>query len=207
MAKPAMIFDFDGTIANTFDAIIEVLNSLSAEFGYRTAQPEEIAELTALGPRELAQRVGLPWHKLPFLATRVRKEMLGRMSEIQPYEGIPTVLQGLRERGAVVGMLTSNKRENVDAFLAHHPSLSFDFISAGSGLFSKDQRLRRLARTRGYALCDVSYVGDEVRDIEAARRLGVRMIAVGWGFSAPKLLAAHSPDHLIMTPSELLSLV
>lgn len=202
-----MIFDFDGTIADTFSAVVSILNELSTEFGYRRAAADEIPSLMLLEPRELAQRMNVPWHKLPVLAVRVRQEMSRNMPHVRPIPGIVPALAGLRERGIGVGMLTSNNRENVSLFLAKNPELSFDFISTGSGLFSKQTRLSRLLRKHGLALSETCYVGDETRDIEAARSLGMRMVAVAWGFSAPQLLAAKQPEHLLSHPSELLSLV
>jgi phosphoglycolate phosphatase len=202
-----MIFDFDGTIADTFHAVIATLNQLADEFGYRKAAPDELAILTSLGLRELADRVGLAWHRLPALAVRVRQEMARNMPSISPCEGVPSALRELRARGVRTGILTSNKRDNVDSFLAHHPELVFDFVNAGSGLFSKERRLRRLLAAQRLTLAQTCYVGDEVRDVEAARGLGMRAVAVTWGFSSPELLAASQPDHLIASPAELLSLV
>ena len=206
MAVRTMIFDFDGTIADTFHAVVHVLEQLSDEFGYRRASPDEMATLTSLGLRDLADRVGLSWHRLPALAVRVRKEMAKQMPSIKPCLGMPSALAALRERGIRTGVLTSNKRENVDSFLAHNPDLVFDFISAGSGLFGKHTRLKRLLATQRLALAETCYVGDEVRDIEAARALGMQAVAVCWGFSSPQLLAASQPDHLFAEPSELLAL-
>jgi len=207
MSPRTLIFDFDGTIADTFTPVVAILNALASEFGYRQAEPGELPTLTQLEPRELAKRMGLPFHKLPLLAVRVRKEMAKNMPNVRPCKGIVPALTELRQRGVGIGILTSNSRENVSAFLAHNPDLTFDFISTGSGLFSKQKRLRRLLDKRGFALAHTSYVGDETRDIEAAKSLGMRMIAVGWGFSAAQLLSAKRPDHLIMDPAELLALV
>lgn len=207
MATRAMIFDFDGTIADTFAAVVSVLNSLATEFGYRVARPDELPQLRALRPAELAQAIGITWSQVPRLVARVRKEMAHNMSAVAPFSGIPEALAGLRARGLRLGMLTSNSRENVEIFLAHNPSVQFDFVSAGSGLFSKQHRLKRVLGRERLTPGEVCYVGDEVRDIEAAHALGARMIAVGWGFSATQLLAASRPEHLIADPAELLGIV
>ena len=202
-----MIFDFDGTIADTFEPAVSVLNELAEEFGYRRADRDEMAKLTSLGLRELVDRVGLSWHRVPALAVRVRQEMARQMHLIAPCRGVVAALSNLRERGVRTGILTSNHRDNVDKFLATQPELRFDFISAGAGLFSKERRLKRLLATQRLVLEETCYVGDEVRDIEAARALGMRAVAVAWGFSSTQLLAASAPDHLLQEPSGLLSLV
>jgi phosphoglycolate phosphatase len=207
MSTRAMIFDFDGTIADTFMTVIGILNALSGEYGYRPATPDELPALMALTPRQLAERMGLSWHQLPVIALRVRTEMTRNMASIAPFQGVPAALDALRERGVRVGMLTSNNRENVERFLAVHPELRFDFVSTGSGLFGKHHRLKRLLSREKILPREACYVGDEVRDIEAARTVGMRMIAVTWGFSAPQLLAASKPEHLIADPAELVGLV
>jgi phosphoglycolate phosphatase-like HAD superfamily hydrolase len=207
MVVRSMIFDFDGTIADTFHAIIDVVNELADELEYRRGTPEELAHFMSLGLRELADRVGLDWQRLPALAVRVREQMSRRMHAVAACRGVVPVLESLRGHGVRLGILTSNNRGNVDSFLAQHPELSFDFISTDSGLFSKHDRLADLLATHGLELADTCYVGDEVRDVEAARALGMRAVAVTWGFSSSQLLAACNPDHLIADPSELLSLV
>jgi phosphoglycolate phosphatase len=196
------IFDFDGTIADTFDAVVAALNALASEFGYRQADPSEVQQLRGLAPIEVAQRLGVAWPKLPKIVAQVRKRIAASMPQVQPCAGVPEALRSLHARGLSLGLLTSNSRENVDLFLGSHP-LQFDFISTGSGLWSKHRRLSALLRRRGLAVGETAYVGDEIRDIEAGRKLGMRVIAVGWGYTAPQLLSDHKPDQLIMHPDEL----
>lgn len=207
MSVRTMIFDFDGTIADTFDVAVGVLIELADEFGYRRAEPAEMAALLSLGLREVANRIGLSWLRLPALAVRVREEMSGRMHQIAPCRGVNAALGELRARGVRVGILTSNRRDNVERFLANQLDLRFDFISTGSGLFSKEKRLERLLVTQRLVLAQTCYVGDEVRDVEAARAAGMRAVAVTWGFSSSQLLAASNPDHLIADPCELFDLI
>lgn len=202
-----MIFDFDGTIANTLPQIFDILNALAPEYGYRTATRDELPALKALSPRQLCEHMGLSWHQVPILAVRVRKEMVRNMPSIAPFEGIADAIRTLHERGLRIGMLTSNSRENVAAFLAQRPELSFDFVSTGSGLFGKHHRLKRLLQREKLLPQEACYVGDETRDVEAAQAVGMRMVAVTWGFSASQLLAAAKPEYLIDKPADLLTVV
>lgn len=196
MQLRAAIFDFDGTIADTFDRVVTILNGMSGEFGYRAAAPHEVDELRGMPPRDVAKHLGVRWHMLPAIVTRARNELTRGMANIQPFEGIPAVLAELRSRGVLVGMLTSNNRKNVELFLAQHP-LEFDFVSTGSGLWSKHRRLAKLLKQHNLARDQTAYIGDEVRDIEAARALGIRAVAVGWGYTKPELLATQKPDALV----------
>ncbi|HKP60317.1 MAG TPA: HAD-IA family hydrolase [Polyangiales bacterium] len=198
----AAIFDFDGTVADTFEEMLRVLNGLSGEFGYRPAGPDEIELLRGQSPLEVAKRLGVSWAKIPLIVTRARQELAHAMPRVQPFAGVAEALAELRQRGLAVGLLTSNNRVNVQLFLDRHP-ITFDFISTGSGLWTKHRRLARLLRREGLSPAQAAYVGDEVRDIEAGRKLGMRSVAVAWGYTTAQMLAAHAPDQLVQSPAEL----
>ena len=51
------------------------------------------------------------------------------------------------------------------------------------------------------------YVGDETRDITAAQKSRVQVVAVAWGFNSPQILTQFNPDHLIHHPLELLDIL
>ena len=204
MQVRAAIFDFDGTVADTFDEMFRVLNGLSGEFGYRPAAPDEIELLRGLSPVEVAKRLGLAWHKLPLVVTRARQELAHAMPRVRPFPGMADALAELRRGGLVVGLLTSNNRVNVQLFLDQHP-IVFDFISTGSGLWTKHRRLARLLKREGLAPAAAAYIGDEVRDIEAGRKLGMRSVAVAWGYTSQQQLAAQAPDRLVHSPAELVA--
>jgi phosphoglycolate phosphatase-like HAD superfamily hydrolase len=54
---------------------------------------------------------------------------------------------------------------------------------------------------------EVVYVGDETRDIEAAKKSQIKVIAVTWGFNSKQVLAAQNPDFLIDRPEELIKVI
>jgi phosphoglycolate phosphatase len=203
----AVIFDFDGTIADSLHAALRIGNRLAPEYGYRPVQAGEIEALRRLPYRKVAAHIGLAWHKIPRVATRIRSELSSRLEEVQPIAGLPGVLSELRARGFRLGILSSNSRSNVQRFLDAHGLDDFEFISTASSVWGKQRRLRAVLKSRGLAASDVVYVGDEVRDIEATKALGVRVIAVTWGYTAREHLAAHGPDHLVDRPDELLQIL
>lgn len=202
-----VIFDFDGTIADSFQAALQIGNSLAPEYGYRPVRQDEIETLRRLPYREVAGHIGLAWHKIPRVAARVRSELHRRIEEVQPIEGLRDVLCELRARGFGLGILSSNSRANIERFLKAHGLDAFDFITTSSSVWGKERRLRVLLKNQRLSTSDVIYVGDEVRDIEATQALAVRVIAVAWGYTARDFLAAHEPDHLVDRPEELLSIL
>ena len=207
MTIRAVIFDFDGTLVDSFEATRLAANALAPELGFRTATREE-AQLFRTWPyRKIADHIGLPMYKVPIVAARVRKEMKRTVPQMRPVEGLVEVLVELRARGATLGILTSNSRDNVDGFLSANGIDSFHFVHTARDVWGKGRRLEKLLKKRGLTPREVAYVGDEVRDIEASRTAAVRAVAVGWGYSAPELLASHAPDAVIRRPEELLEAV
>ncbi|MGA1474197.1 MAG: HAD hydrolase-like protein [Prochlorothrix sp.] len=82
----------------------------------------------------------------------------------------------------------------------------FKVLQAGVTILGKQRVLKRLVRRQGWAAEQVCYVGDEVRDVEAARGAGVRSIAVTWGFNTTAVLNRANPDYLIDHPAELIEI-
>ncbi|MET0389693.1 MAG: HAD hydrolase-like protein [Polyangiales bacterium] len=205
MTIGTLIFDFDGTLADSFDATLQVANALAAEFGYRPARPDEIEQLRGSSYRSIAAQLGMAWHKIPWIAARIRNELRSRVKDMPTFDGMPGVLSELRDRGIQLGILTSNDRSNVERFLAARELQHFEFVTTVASVWGKQQRLKTLLRSRGLSPSDVAYVGDEVRDIEATKALGMCMIAVGWGYTTPAHLASHAPDHLVHAPRDLLA--
>lgn len=206
MQVRSLIFDFDGTVANSLDAALRIANGLAPVFGYRPATREEIETFRSWSYRRVASELGVSWHKIPLIAARVRKELSENVAQMDTFEGLPSVLTELRARGFGLGILTSNSRANVERFLSARGLSQFDFVSTSSSLWGKQRRLKALLRSLRLQASEVAYVGDEVRDVEATKPLDIRMVAVGWGFSSAENLAAHQPHHVISRPAELLDI-
>jgi phosphoglycolate phosphatase len=202
-----IIFDFDGTVADSFETTLGILNSLADEFGYRPAEPHEVQELRGLSYREIGRRLGVSLHTIPFIAARVRRELARSMAGIRPFEALPEVLAQLRESGLSLGIMTSNSRRNVETFLAANEIDDFEFISTATNVWGKQRALKRLLRRRGLSIGATAYVGDETRDIEACKALDIEVVAVSWGYTLATQLSTQRPDRLIDHPSQLLDLI
>lgn len=201
------IFDFDGTLADTFRTALDIANRLAPEFGFLPAPPDDIERLRDCSYAELGRELQVKMHKVPFIAHRVRREMATVIEHVQPVAGLPEVLRELRMRGFSLGVLSSNSRDNVERFLSRHDLLEFDFISTASNVWGKRRHLQRLLRRYTLSADEILYVGDETRDIDACRELSVPVAAVTWGYTRAARLRAHEPTYLLDAPYELLSLL
>jgi len=203
-----IIFDFDGTIADTIEEALGIINRLAPKYGFPEIDRQKAQELRGLRTREVLARVGIKARQVPKLAAELKLQLRARMERVKPIEGIPESLAALKDSGITLGILTSNSRDNVEAFL-NNAGLSdcFDFLETGSPIFGKARLLRRILDKRFPVRSEEAnrtiYVGDETRDVAAARRVGIRAAAVCWGANSKAALEAMKPDFLLDRPSEL----
>ena len=208
MTNKVIVFDFDGTIADTYQAIVNITNDLSSEFGYQPIDEEELLLLKNLSSKEIVKRSEISLFKIPFLVQRVQKELGQQIADLSPIKGIESVLIELKQRNYILGIITSNVRENVVLFLQkNNLEYLFDFIYSGTNIFGKHRIINQLVRKHKLNKTDVIYVGDETRDIRSARKSGISVIAVGWGFNSQEILAEYKPDFLAIKPTELLEAI
>lgn len=202
-----MLFDFDGTIADSLAAIVAITNRLAPEFGYRPTPLAEVEALKGLTARQLIRYSGIPVLKIPALLRRVRSEVRLESAAIPPCQGIPETIRALHEQHHTLAVITSNTPEAVRAFLvAHQLEDYFISVDGGGTLFRKGKLITRCLERRHFNPNQTVYVGDEVRDIDAARFAGVRSVSVTWGFNSRAALAAAQPAWLIDEPTRLLAI-
>jgi phosphoglycolate phosphatase len=199
-----VIFDFDGTLVDSFGLSMRLSNMLAPQYGFRTVRDSEVPTLKKLSLPELFRHLEFPLYKLPVILAKARREMGQEIEAIQLFEGICQMLDRLRAAGIHLGIVTSNSLSNVQACLARNGVIEkFDFIHAAKNLFGKHRTLRNLIKKRTLSSDSVIYVGDEGRDIEASRRVNIPVIAVSWGFQDREQLRVMSPDFLADIPADI----
>ncbi|MBD2042750.1 HAD-IA family hydrolase [Microcoleus sp. FACHB-672] len=208
MTVKVIVFDFDGTIADTLEALIVVINRLAVEFKYKQASRADIEQLKNLSSREVIKDSGVSIFKVPFLLRKVKLELAHEIPRIHPVPGIKEVLTQLRSQGNKLGIITSNSKPNVMSILQNNEAQDlFEFVYAETTLFGKHRVIKKFLIKEGFTPEEVVYVGDETRDIEAAKKSQIKIIAVTWGFNSKQVLAAQNPDFLIDRPEELIEVI
>ena len=207
MKNPILVFDFDGTIADTHAYIIEISNRLSSEFNYNIIHPDEIDQLKNKTSQEIIRHLNVPVMKIPAILTKAKKEFHQHIACVKPIPGLTDILYRLKELKIRMGILSSNTPENIHKFLKNHRLDIFDFVSTTSKIWTKNTSLKILIDHEKLPKNLVIYIGDEIRDITAAKKLGLKVAAVGWGYNSTKSLKKHEPDFLIESPVQLLALL
>lgn len=208
MAYRSLIFDFDGTIADTLEEVRRIFNRLAPDYGLREIPPAEVPVLRHLSLKQLLHRLGIAKRHVPSLVARGTSMLRGAIAGLALIDGMAQVLPDLRRRAGTFGILTSNAPPNVELFLrAHGLRDLFNFVSSTPKLHGKAKHLRAIRKTFSLRTEEMIYIGDEIRDVRAARKAGIAVAAVTWGFNSPEALAAAKPDFLIDTPAGFLHLI
>ena len=208
MIYKTIVFDFDGTIADTLGETRRIFNRIAPDYGIREVAEHELDGLRHLSLKDLLSHLEIPKRRVPALIARGTGLMRGNITELQLITGMREVLIELRRHVRSFGILTSNATANVDLFLrAHGLRDQFDFISSTSKLTGKAKHLKAIRKTFSLRPEELLYIGDELRDVKASQKAGIPIAAVTWGFNSREALMAAAPDYLFDRPEDFLRLL
>ena len=215
----AVIFDLDGTLADTIPGIRNAVNRVRAEYGLAPISSEETQKGLNHGIANLMDVT---------VATELgdrSPEMLGRLTtqyveeleltfndEVEPYPGMPDAVAELRRRGYRVAVL-SNKP---DRFVKPQINTLYGegTIRVRRGVVDVNIRKPDPALTHemldelgeGILPSECVMVGDSDVDIHTARNAGMKALSVSWGYRDREFLLSCEPDAIVDSAEELLSL-
>lgn len=205
MGDRAVIFDFDGTLADTIGVALDIYNSiLVPKFGTVPIQKSEIPELRKFGYKKVMKLKKVSIFDLARMLPIMPRLLKQRMDEVDPYAGVVEVIAELKRQGYKLGVLTSNDQSLVVGFLKNHNFPEFDFVIHERAIFGKEKALKKIVRRFNLERAKTIYVGDEPRDIVAAKKAGVLSIGVAWGVGGRMGLQPAGATVLIDKPSEIL---
>ena len=192
-AYKLVIFDFDGTLADSADWMRSVLNDVARRYRFRTLADHELDALRGKDTRAILAHLGVARWKLPFIARHVRGLVARDTHRIPLFPGVHTLLEQLTRHGLTTAVVSSNAEANVRAILGPQSAARIHFYACGAGLFGKRAKFRDVLGWSGVAPEHAISIGDEVRDIEAAAAERIAAGGVSWGYASPELLRAHRP--------------
>lgn len=193
MAYRLVIFDFDGTLADSAGWVRGVLNDVARRYGFRTLTAEEFTMLRGQDNRAIVRYLGVPMWKVPLVAAHMRRLMRRDAGGIALFAGVDDLLRGLAAEGVILAIVSSNAEDNVRRILGPENAALIAHYECGASIFGKRSRFRRVLRRAGIPPAQAIAVGDETRDLEAAALAGLAAGAVGWGYATPELLRRHGP--------------
>lgn len=203
MTYKLAIFDFDGTLADTFPWFIDVFNGVADRYRFRRMAPDDLETLRGTESRAMMQRLGIRVWKVPFIASHMRKLAARDIDRIPLFDGTAPLLRHLSDKGVIIAIVSSNAEANVRRVLGPENAALVAHYACGASIFGKHGKFRAVIARSGIPASRVIAIGDEIRDIEAARKAGIACGAVLWGFAHPDALKAHGPDELFASFDEI----
>ena len=205
---PCVIFDLDGTLADTIDLIIACYDhALNSVLGLRA---DPAVARTWIG-RTLTSTFAEDWPgRADELAEAYRAfNRIHTPTMVTAYPGVPDLLTALEAGGVAAGIATSKGREVADRTV-HYAGIALPVTVSASETDRHKPNPEPLWLARellGMAGRPAVYVGDALVDIQAAQAAGMDVIAVTWGAGDPEVLAAAGPTAVANTVAELRSLL
>lgn len=188
------IFDFDGTLANTFPWLLSILDQLADQHGFERLDSSQIETLRGLDARTILKKYHLPAWKMAMIGRQVRSMMTRDIHSLKLFDGMDQVLHALDQSGMLLAVVSSNSLENVRQVLGPENVARFGYFECGVNLFGKHVKFQKILGRSGIRPSEAICIGDEIRDIEAAREVRAAAGAVSWGYAKAEALQEQSPD-------------
>ncbi len=189
------IFDLDGTLADSFPWFLRTVNDVADHFRFRRIADEDVESLRHASSRDLLAYLQVPLWKLPSITRHMRRLKADPAADISLFDGVDAMLHSLESSGVQLALVSSDSEINARRKLGDLAPL-FSYFDCAASLFGKPAKFRRVIRRAGIDPANVIAIGDEIRDIEAARAVGISCGAVCWGYAAPAALRAQAPDFM-----------
>lgn len=191
-----VVFDFDGTLADSLTWFRTALSDVIEKHGLTPICEERAEALRGMTPKAIMEELAIPTWKLPFIAADVRSRAAENVDQIVLFDGIADLMRELHASGITIAVVSSNGETAIRTVLGTELDKLVGHYACGAALFGKAAVFRKVIRKAGGTPARTLCIGDEVRDIEAAREAGCGCGAVSWGFATGDILAASGPDHL-----------
>lgn len=207
MKYKCVIFDFDGTLANTENVIFRVYNEIAKKYGYKEITHDYIDELKHQPIHNIIKDLGVPYLKVFSLIKKGQKLMKEYHKSMDPYEeDLKETLKILKSKLSYMGIISSNSKKNINTFLKNEKIDTMDFIIS-SPLFSKEIKINKLKKKLKLKDEDILYVGDEVRDIVSAKKANIDIASVTYGYNTKEYLSSEHPTYFIDDLKELFNII
>jgi phosphoglycolate phosphatase len=197
------IFDFDGTLADSAAWFRSTINHVARRYGFRQITDAEMDRLRGKRSIDIIRDLGVPTWKMPFIARYMRQLVARDAHLIGVFEGVDTLFSWLAECNIAIAIVTSNSEANVRRILGEDNSRRIKDYACGASLLGKASKFHAVVKRQGTRPDRTIAIGDEVRDIDAARRVGLVVGAVSWGYATIDLLRAQEPDYLFSSMDEI----
>lgn len=195
-----IIFDWSGVIKDSVEDHLFVVNEIFTRFGAGTISLSELKE-------NWKQPYMLFYNKyLPDLTTtqetEAYKEAIIKCQSPRPYAGIVDLIKDLKNQGVRMVVVSSDLP---DTLLAEIDSFGLNniFLDVVTEAHDKTDAMKNIIATNNFNKSETIVVGDSNHEIEVGKLIGIKTVAVTWGFTTEERLIAAKPDYIVHNLEEL----
>lgn len=198
-----VIFDFDGTLADTFKIFAEHYPIIAERHGLKQFGHDDVSALRTMRTQDILRAINLPLWKLPRVTIDFWHAMTASIADIRPFAGVTDSLACLHQSGIRLALATSNSEQVVRQALGAEVCGYFERVVCGASLFGKARKIARIVQSLKIPPAQTLYIGDETRDAKAAEEACIDFGPVAWGYTHIDTLLSARPPIFFMHPGEL----
>ena len=202
-----ILFDFDGTLADSRAVFIKTFNQLADRFGFHKIGEHNLDQLHQLSMMERFRYLKVPLYKIPFLTKEFLSRYGAEITSVSLMPGMKHALESIRELGLQIGIVSSNSVHTIKGFVDANGLPVIPDIYCSGRLFGKDRLFRKFLKDKKLASAEVLYVCDELRDILSCKKVGIRPVWVSWGFEKQEALGTIDNLKIAHNTGELLDII
>lgn len=202
-----VLFDFDGTLADSFPWFASNFNDLADRYRLPRMGRAELEELRRYDAYQLSRKYKISLWKMAVIGEHLKKLMSRQIDQVRLVEGMQGVIDALAQHGVMMAVVSSNAEENVRRVLGAANAAKMTVFACGVSLSGKKGKFLQILKKAGVEPDEAISIGDEVRDLKSSRQAKITFGAVGWGYTHPDTLRMHTPEALFSRPEEILKAV
>jgi phosphoglycolate phosphatase len=200
--SPVVIFDFDGTLADTWPWFANELVQGAKHLRCRPVTRDEVEQFRSLRTREILKALEVPWWRIPLIAGHMRRRAEESADLLSLFDGVPDMIVALHRSGVRLAIASSNSERTIRQVLGDDLAGTVQHYACNAAVFGKAAVFKRIMRRFQASPANTVAIGDETRDLEAADKAGISGIGVGWGYADVQLLQ-FSTHRIVTTVDEL----
>ncbi len=201
-----IIFDFDGTLVDSKELSIQIMNELAEKYQYSQLNREQIEKLRKYSIPERCRIINFPLYKIPFAFIDFLFLYQAGRDQIALFPEMKELLEKLANTNFKLAIISSNNEENIKNSLQKNQIDTIHDILVAS-IFGKDKTIKKFLQKHKLKPSEVLYVGDELRDILACKRANIKIAWVSWGFDSIEITHVEKPDFYAHQPNDIFSIV
>lgn len=207
MKYDLIIFDFDGTLADSYPWFLSIYDGLSHRFQLPRLNKADLEKLRNVDINILLKDHKISPIKAMMIGTHLKQLMSEQINRVPLVEGMQAVIDALADHGVKLAVVSSNAEVNVRQVLGQRNAARFVDFECGVAFLGKTAKFVNILRKTGMKAIRVLSIGDEVRDLKSSRQAGIAFGAAAWGYTDLDILRTMFPDELFTHPEQILEAV